>query len=374
MPVWYVYRSFDTGPTGKHARRFDDDTILAWFQRNWGYLAVEDRSLADERLIEVLGYGGWPLFMPFVRSAERGLVPPWSLEEVLARMRASFGEEEVLSSSPHVLQMLTEDDGEGGAGYFFDAEFLAKSGHRAAYLLHEDWRFPSGASEGGFIPTDETRTLEPGGEGPGTTYAAFLVRESKYPLDDLLPAWRLDGVRLPGFLGRLLADSPEEAFAGELRLLPTLAFAGISMPDPLENAFLSAIRADPSDRAAWAAWNDWRAERGAEPPGISLLREAFARMARLPGGLQDGLPRQSSPEVLLELEAKHRAELRTAPKSLIHVEEHLAQMCLDGSYNDARGPYFRQWILFDDLWASAHPELADALLTWCARWDVLSGS
>jgi len=25
------------------------------------------------------------------------------------------------------------------------------------------------------------------------------------------------------------------------------------------------------------------------------------------------------------------------------------------------------------LWASAHPDLADALLTWCARWDVLSG-
>ena len=28
MPVWHVYRSFDVAPTGKHLRRFDDDTVL----------------------------------------------------------------------------------------------------------------------------------------------------------------------------------------------------------------------------------------------------------------------------------------------------------------------------------------------------------
>ena len=48
-------------------------------------------------------------------------------------------------------------------------------------------------------------------------------------------------------------------------------------------------------------------------------------------------------------------------------------MCIDGSHKEEAGPYFGQWILFDDQWASAHPELADALLTWCARWDVLVG-
>ena len=95
-------------------------------------------------------------------------------------------------------------------------------------------------------------------------------------------------------------------------------------------------------------------------------------MARLPGAVQDKLSWKSSPQELIEIETKHRSELRETPKSLIHVEEHLAQMCLDGSHGT--GPYFGQWILFDDLWAVAHPELADALLTWCSRWDVLTGS
>jgi hypothetical protein len=96
-------------------------------------------------------------------------------------------------------------------------------------------------------------------------------------------------------------------------------------------------------------------------------------MARLPGSLQDQLKWKSSTQALLEMETKHCAQFRKTPKSLLHGEEHLIQMCLDGSHNDELGPYFGQWILFDDLWASAHPELADALLTWCARWDVLSG-
>jgi len=337
---------------GKHLRRFDDDTLLEWFQRNWAYLAVADRGLADQRLIEVLGYGGWPLYMPFIHSAEQGLPPPANMEDVAARMRVSLGNEYVLSHSPHVVEMMTEDDGEGGAVYFFDGHFLKTSGHRAAYLLHDAWRLPSGSGEGGFTPTAQTKELEPTGGGPGATYAVFLMHESKYPIDDLLPAYCINGVRLPGLVGHLLAAPPDEAFAGYLHLVPTLAFVGVSMPDPMEEAFLSAIRTDPYDDASWAAWNDWRAERGEEPPGIGLLRDAFARMARLPGSALDELGR----------------------KSLIHGEEHLIQMCLDGSHDDEASPYFGQWILFDDLWASAHPALADALLTWCARWDVLSGS
>jgi hypothetical protein len=373
MPVWHVYRSFDVPPTGKHLRRFDDDTLLDWFRRNWAYLAVANRNLADQRLREVLGYGGWPLDRPFVRSAEEGLPPPESIEDVLARMRASFGNEDVSSSSPHVLEMMTEDDGEGGAVYFFDGHFLKKSGFRAAYLLHDDWRLPSGSGAGGFNPTAETIELEPGGDGTGATYAVFLMRESKYPIDDLQPAWRIDGIRLPDLARHLLAEPLNAPCPGYLRLLPALAFAGVSLPEPMDGAFLSAVRTDPSDAASWAAWNDWRAERGAEPPGISLLREAFARMARLPGWIQDELTRKSSTQALLEMETKHRGELRQAPKSLLHGEEHLLQMCLDGSHRDEAGPYFGQWILFDDLWAGAHPELADALLTWCARWDVLTG-
>ncbi|MGL4553370.1 MAG: hypothetical protein ACRC33_19560 [Gemmataceae bacterium] len=355
MPVWFVYRSFDTGPTGKLVRRFDDDTVLGWFRRNWSYLAVADRDEADDRLWEVLGIGGWPLVVPFIDSGEAGLPPPETVEDVVTRFNGSFGDDQARSDSPHAVQVFTEDDGEGGAVYWFDGHFLAESGPLAAYLLDEDWRLPSGAGEGGFEA--------------GATYLLFMVRESKYPLEDLVPADRIDGVRLPGLAQRLLAEPPEDGYA---RLLPALMVAGVTLPDPMEQAFLTAIRADPADATTWAAWSDWREERGGEPPGISLLRSAFARLARLPGEAQDGLPLDQKLKAASRqlLETERRAKRRADPKSLIHVEEHLAQMCLDTSHSEE--PYFGQWILFDDVWASAHPDLANALLRYAGRWDVLS--
>src|SRR5262245_37582672 len=143
MPVWFVYRSYDMGLTGKHLRRFEDDTVLGWFQRNWSYLAVEVRDEADRRLVEVLGCGGWPLFLPFCAAGENNDPPPQRIKGVLTLFRESFGDGEVRSDSAHVIQAFTEDDGEGGAVYFFDGRFLKKSGARAAYLLHEDWRLPT---------------------------------------------------------------------------------------------------------------------------------------------------------------------------------------------------------------------------------------
>jgi uncharacterized protein (TIGR02996 family) len=365
MPVWFAYRSFDTGPTGKHVRRFDeDDTVLGWFQRNWDHLAVADRREADDRLEEAIGCDGWFLWNPFRAAAESGTPMPQSDADLMDLLRGHV--QEMAADSPHAPAIFTEEDGEGGALYYLDGHFLAEPHNRdrAAYLLHEDWRPPPGHGEGGFVPGEETEAQEPAGDGPGAAYGVFLVRESKYPLDDLFPAYRVDGVRLPGLARWLLASPPDN---GYFRLFPALMLAGVSMPDPMEQAFLDVVRADPADAAPWAAWADWREERGQEPPGVSLLRDAFARMARLPGEAQDRLYRDWSPQALLKEEKKGT---RAAPRSLIHVEPRLAQMCPDVSRNDE--PYYGQWVLFDDLWAGAHPALANALLRWCARWDVLS--
>jgi hypothetical protein len=64
--------------------------------------------------------------------------------------------------------------------------------------------------------------------------------------------------------------------------------------------------------------------------------------------------------------ARALAARKTKSESLVHVGEHIAQLC----YNN-RG-YYQQWIFFDDLWASAHRDLANSLLRYVHRWDVLS--
>ena len=58
-------------------------------------------------------------------------------------------------------------------------------------------------------------------------------------------------------------------------------------------------------------------------------------------------------------------------KSLVATSDHLAQLCLHV------GDFFgkdvhHQWIIFDDLWAGGHRDLADGVLRYAKRWDVLS--
>jgi hypothetical protein len=378
MPVYFAYRSFDLGPTGKYLKRFEDDTVLGWFRRHWDQLAVEDIEEADRRLTEALGCDGWFLWNPFRMAAEAKLPPPESDEALLGLIRACMGDHPFVGS-PHCLQVFTEDDGEGGALYYFDGRFLEESGESAAYLLHDDWRLPSGPAEEGHVPSVATEALLPEGRGPGATYIIILERESKYPLeDDLRGGYRIEGVRLPELARHFCRRPPKTGtdhdWPGYLRRLPALVLGGVEAADPLEGAFLREVKATPGDAVHWAAWSDWRLERGGEPPGISLLRDAFGRLARFPGPLQDRLPTDTDLDTacrrLIEMEVRHRDELRTTLHSLIHVEDHLAQMCLDTSWSDE--PYFGQWIFFDDLWAGAHPDLADAILRFAAQWDVLS--
>jgi hypothetical protein len=51
--------------------------------------------------------------------------------------------------------------------------------------------------------------------------------------------------------------------------------------------------------------------------------------------------------------------------------DHFAQLCIhvgDSFGNDA----YHQWIIFDDLWAGEHPDLAEGILRYAKRWDVLT--
>jgi hypothetical protein len=376
MPVYFAYRSFDLGPTGKFLKRFEDDTVLDWFRRHWDYLAIEDRQEAFVRLTRVLGCDGWFMWNPFQMGAEEGHQAPESGEALLELLRSCMGDE-AFTGTPHALQVFTEDDGEGGALYYFDGHFLKEAAGLAAYLLHEDWRLPSGRGDGRFVPAVRTNELRPGGNAAGATYVVLLERESKYPLEDLSGGYRIEGVRLPELARYLCCSPPDEGdypYIGRFQQLPALMLGGVAADGSEEAALLRMIREAPCDAANWAIWSDWRLERDDGAPGISLVRRAFEHLARIPGKLQGKLPRDAdlatACQRLAEFDAQHRDDLRATHHSLIHVDEHLAQTCLDVSFTD--NPYYSQWFFFDDVWASAYPDLANAILRFANQPDVLS--
>jgi uncharacterized protein (TIGR02996 family) len=352
MTVHFVYRSHYHGPTGLYFKRFDEPSVLDWFRGHWHGVRHDDG--AHDTAEEILGTHVYGFASLFDRIAEHSLPPPRSsgaLQEVLEEHLYVEGE---VRCSPHLIQVLTDDDEIQLAYYFFDDDYLAKHGKRAALLLNEGWQWPTETGEGGFRPTDKTSRIGKA-RGEGATYLVFHSFYDSGNLYEIEGAFRIDGVRLPQLAQYLARNvTPDEGCAlgydlGALRaqLLPK----GRKAKSP-EDPFLFAIRADPEDDAPWLIFNDWLAERDGKSGGALILDRALRGVSRCTPG--DYSNWKFNPK-----------------KSLIQVEEHVAVFCRHVAQWRKGDDMYHQWYFFDDLWASAHPDLANAILRFASRWDVL---
>jgi uncharacterized protein (TIGR02996 family) len=374
MSVYFVYRSEYEGPTGKYVKRFAERSVLAWFRNYWQALA--DYAAASQWVKETLGcpvygFGSLPQAI-----ALHSLGPPATNNELERCLREHLYVEGEIRFSSHALQVLTDDDEIELAYFFFDDLFLAGHGDRAAFLLHEDWKLPAGLGPGGFKPAVSTRKLSPKGSWDGTTYLVFLASSDSSGLTDLEGGYRIDGARLPELCRYLARVRPTEGWPLELLLLRSQLFAKGKPVTREEGAFQQAIVENPADDSLWLVYSDWLEERGERRADGLVLERALAGVSRYPVSDLSWFGKGSIPSAQQEL-AEMRERLPTRPehdpsKSLINVEEHAAQLCLHTGNWDGK-EMFHQWLLFDDLWASAHPNLANAILCYARRWDVLSG-
>src|SRR5262249_53400000 len=137
-------------------------------------------------------------------------------------------------------------------------------------------------------------------------------------------------------------------FHYDMAALKSQLFPAKKKAKDVEETFLLAIRDQPGDDVGWLIFADWLAEKGLPSPGAFILKRALQGVTRQ--------PLESYPDWKFD-----------PKKSLIQVEEHVAVLCR----HVGLGETYHQWYFFDDLWASAHPELANALLHYARRWDPL---
>jgi len=175
---------------------------------------------------------------------------------------------------------------------------------------------------------------------------------------------------------------PDEEGGDPLWLPRTLLTVEPEGAAPAEVAFLREIRERPDNDAVWGVYSDWLQERGQPPAGLHLLRRTLTWAGRWYGAGSVGRP-DLADEGLTALAGWAQPRVVTLEasgppsRSLVHVGEHVAQLCLH--YDHWQTPrreldLYHEWVYFDDLWASAHPDLANAILRHVRRWDVLSTS
>jgi hypothetical protein len=386
MTVYFVLRSHYDEPSGKRLRKFEDATVLDWFRRHWGSFHLDD--LWGE-VYDLLGY----YVDPFVELAEaileENLPVPETDEQLEEYLREHTDPESQgkLLFGPHLLTILTVDKvNMEMCSYLFDDTYLAAHPERAAFLLHEGWQLPGGHSEtGGFEPTEPigwTDEVKPGGDG--ATYGIFLAynyASEEGPLRGLDGVYRIKGVRLPDLAAALAGgDSWEGLF---LCLLRAHLFDAPFTDDPREEGFRQELLAR-ADAATLAAYSDWLLERQDRPVGLLFLEQALNVLAPLPVAYLtdadwldlDGPigPVRQRLSAAIKTKSLDSDQVPLPKRCRIQVEEHVAQLCHNTEHwrSHHRAELYHQWIFFDDLWAAAHPVLANAILRYARCWDVLS--
>jgi uncharacterized protein (TIGR02996 family) len=348
MSVYFVYRCPYLGPTEKYVKRFDDATLVDWFRRRWRPLA--DPTAAHKYAETVLGREIPSFGNVFAAIAERKLRRPTSIEEVIAAVTAV--EHNQLRSEEHCLQMVAEGNDPAAddttmAYYFFDDDFLRRYGpEMAAYLLHEDWQLPDGHGVGGWKPDQPVALWEfvkLSGAGPGRIYTSLLEAYAGEDLESLEEddAYRLDGLRIPDLCSAVMRSRPKDVGDYYLPQLRQALRSADLVEAPDEKPFVQAIQECPDDELNWLAYSDWLEERGQRRPAYRLLEAALRQ-----------LPAANSSD---------------SAGNLVHVGDHIVQFA-----KDQRDGSYSHMFLFDDVWGSAQPALANALLRYATRWDVLS--
>jgi uncharacterized protein (TIGR02996 family) len=341
VAVHFVYRCDAIGqPTSLYRRRFEDATVLDWFRRHWQPIA--DFEQASQRTVEVFGADVFSFTDFFTSSAD---VPtPETVEEV---GEALYWAE--VRCEEHCVQALIPDDETDTVCYFFDDVFVQKHPDLTAYLLL-DGPLPDGESAPGWRPREagvnkKAPLFRKKGEGRLYVVAEFREDSSTYEDLGLRDVNRVDGLRVPGLCRQLMSlktyKSANAWGSYCLRELRTLLLTDPLTDDPHEGAFVRSLQAELDDEATWRAYADWLMERGGPSPNVRLLRLALPRVEALESG--------------------------DPGRCVVHAGGHVAQACIHGGAGR-----FNQLILFDDLWAGAHPILVDALIRYGSRWDVLS--
>jgi hypothetical protein len=344
MGVHFVYRSHYEGPSGKHVRVLDADSVLGWFQGVWERAkGAEDVAAWVEAELGTSVYGLASIF----EAARDESLPPsktdWKLKSYLEEHLYVEGE---IIFDPHALQVLTDDDEIELAYFFLDDQYLKENPGRAVYLLHEDWRLPATNGEVSYRPSIETKEVLPAGVGEGVTYLAFLAFYDSGGLTDL-DAWggpcRIEGVRLPGLAGYLETTPPDDSWPMELVLLRSQ----LRTDEPKGQQVASAL----GRVAHLPVLRIGEGDLGNPPSGESI-EQARVRVERGVGSLKGVLDHDPT-------------------KSLVGASDHLAQLCLHVGDFFGKDVY-HQWIIFDDLWAGEHRDLAEGILRYAKRWDVLT--
>lgn len=345
MKIYFVYRSPYHNPNCKYLKIFEASSILAWFQENWD--KIEDPSFLGQ---EIYGLNDWKRLEKYPNSYEELFK---EIDKKCYTNRTEFSE--------HCIQVQTDDDEIHLAWYIFDEIF--KNEHKkqlTAYLMYESYQLPLQFAKYSTFYTDlpvETYTFSV------ENYVNTYIITNGIPFDfhydcefDLrYPPLKIKGItasQLLDFLQNHDIDKQQFTDLSDLKYL--LSFF------PREHFWNLLAHLDLLRR------------KYEHHPAPDESKDRNEIMKELIENVIHGTLEQSN-EYLNKFgnwDDFHK-NLDTIIQNLpispyLIVTEHLIQVSIED------GDTYYYWLIFDDYWASANPDLAKAILRYRYKWNCLS--
>lgn len=228
-----------------------------------------------------------------------------------------------------LMQIYTDDDEIDLAWYLFDESYASRHPEKTILYTKYAESLPLQAEgEGPFEPECELLDITPAGNGEGKLYMVMVAVYDSSVLTGMAGSAQIKGVRLPGLAEWLRGSKPackDWGYDAQIRYLSSIAKA---MPEADLGKILQAF--------------------------------AFKPLSDL-----------SQRSRLSELVQKEWSEIQTLPtrnntdRTAVQMGEHIAELQINASSFE-HDDYYDYCILFDDIWAGAHPHLARNLLRFGA--------
>lgn len=314
MGLYLIYRS-PYYPSFKFQKKFEENTILEWFQSFWE-MNQEDYDVYCEQLYTKLGtniYGvNDSLLSESIYEGKASM--PQNYEELIHCLQEHSYVNKVFMPNPHLLQIYTDDDETDLAYYLIEENYLIQNPVNTKYLLQDAFDLPTNVDknvEMSFKTNIEVKKLTGNKKNTDSVYFAFFS------------SWGNNSIHF-------LEEFNNGAFCIERVSLKELP------------SFLLQQELDVS-----------------VPQELLLIKSQIK-------------PEQSIDEVIINLKSIPFTQTNSFDSSLSKVffSEHLIQVSFHTGKIKNKDTY-DYWIIFDDLWATTHPALANSILNFTIRWNVL---
>lgn len=392
MAVFLIHRSTYIPPLGRSVKTFPDESLFAWFKRNWAteadaveYFGAGECSDWGDRTERITGTG-WIYGFDTIWDQMAMREPPQS-EKEWREWLASFNypESGPVETNGNALQVSTDDDEFDQAILMFDSDYLEQNAAVTKFLLHEKQSLPTKVEKSAtlFSWDGEHRILGRLGEAEGSVYVALMTTDGGEITQGV---FRFAGVRMSGLGEYLRGPQPQlkdkkdywtspAVWPAELRMLRWFAISsevGTSTRDVFDAMMAANPRTDAylfynynsraKDKGAGFLMGDEKACRKdfkTIQQRLAERAEKFAERGQKFVTYQDSKPRKNTTYV------QH--------KDYVQNEKHLFQVGFRReSIRDSRGP--SHWdnvtgtiYIFDDIWAASYPDLASSLLNCGSR-------